>query len=120
MREAVREAEEDRLAKEAAEAEAAKRAEKECAAREQLSLLRNCRETSGKRRSSSSSSSNWKAEEQRFALETAREAEGKLFSTLPFSAGLSQSSEEAAALATVNNTEASLEEAFARVERLLS
>ena len=98
MREAVREAEEDRLAKEAAEAEAAKRAEEECAAREQLSLLRNCREASGKRRSSSSSSSsNWKAEEQRFALETAREAEEKLCSALPFSAGLSQSSEEAAA-----------------------
>ena len=51
--EAVREAEEDRLAKEAAEAEEAKKPKRNVLLEKQLSLLANCRGAPGERRSSS-------------------------------------------------------------------
>ena len=58
-----------------------------------------------------------KTEGQHLAPEAAQKAEEELFSALPFSARISQSSKEAAALATVSSTEAALEEAFAQVEK---
>ena len=64
--------EENRLAKEAAGADEAEKAEEECAAREAAELAARLRGASGKRRSSTS---NQDGQEQRLAPEAAQEAE---------------------------------------------
>ena len=114
--EAVREAEEDRLAKEAAEAEAAKKAEEDGAAREAAELAsKTAEERQAGDAAVAAAAATWKTGEQRFALEAAQKTVEEHFSALPFSAKRSQSSKEATALATVSSTEAALEEAFAQV-----
>ena len=119
--EAVREAEEDRLAKEAAEAEAAKKAEEEGAAREAAELAS---KTAAERQAGdaavAAAAATWKTGEQRLALEAAQKTVEERFSALPFSARRSQSSKEATALATVSSTEAALEEACAQDGKMMS
>ena len=88
------------MAKEAAEAEAAKKAEEEGAAREAAELAsKTAEERQAGGAAVAAAAATWKTGEQRLALEAAQKTVEERFSALPFSARRSQSIKEATALA---------------------